>query len=113
MPIAKGTASLRHQVQIQQLIEVSDTFGGAGTQQWQTVPGGLVWGAVEPASVREYITAQQMAAEATTTIRIRYHPGITPKMRVLYGTRTYDIQGIIDVDERHIEMRLICIERNL
>jgi SPP1 family predicted phage head-tail adaptor len=113
MPIAKGTASLRHQVQIQQLTEVSDSFGGAGTQQWATIAGGTVWAAVEPASVREYVTAQQMAAEATTTIRMRYHAGVKPKMRVLYGSRVFDIQGIMDVDERHIELRLICIERNV
>lgn len=114
--IARGAVevnagSLRHPVQIQRPVDVTDGFGAAGQQNWETIA--TVWAAIEPASAREFVTAQQMAAEVNTLIRIRYFPGITPKMRVLYGTRWFDIQGIIDVDERHRHLHLVCVERNV
>lgn len=108
---------LRHQITIQQLVESPDSFGGAGASTvWQTFA--VVSAAIEPGSAREFISAQQVAAEQTTTIRIRYLAGVTPKMRVVYqdpnrGQRTYDIQGVIDVDERRRHMHLVCVERRV
>lgn len=69
-----------------------------------------VWASVEPLSGREYFLARQVNAEATVRVRIRYRAGITPRMRVKYGSRSLEIVSVIDPGERHEELHLMCKE---
>ncbi|MBO8158832.1 phage head closure protein [Thermosyntropha sp.] len=99
---------LRHRITIQEFVEQVDEYGtpiGAG---WQDVC--TVWAAVEPIQGREYILLQNTQSEVTIRIRIRFQPGIKPAMRVKYGNRIFDIQSVIDPEERHIELQLMCKE---
>jgi len=98
---------LRHRITIQQPVESSNTFGEV-EKTWQDIA--TVWASIEPLRGREYFDSQQINAEVTTRIRIRYRPGIKPKMRVVYGERIFDIQSVIDVEERHKEIHLMCKE---
>lgn len=100
---------LRHRVTLQEYKEVLDQYGTPIDQGWQDVA--TVWASVEPIQGREYIQLQNTQSELTTRVRIRYRQGITPAIRVLYGTRVFDIQSVIDFEERHIELQLMCIER--
>ena len=115
--VVMAAGELRHKIVIERQVEASDSFGGAGVPTtWETFA--TVYAAIEPGSAREFIAAQQLSADQTTTIRIRYLAGLTPKMRVRYddpqrGARYFDIQGVIDVDERRRHMHLICVERNV
>lgn len=43
-------------------------------------------------------------------IRGRYHPGITLETQVLFEGRTFQVQGVQDIDERHLELLLMCVE---
>ncbi|HDW3057942.1 TPA: phage head closure protein [Bacillus cereus] len=43
---------------------------------------------------------------------IRYREGINSAMRVRYGGKLYEIKSVIDIDEQHKEMCLICEERS-
>lgn len=86
------------------------TRGGTGEEikSWSTFHE--CFAAIKPTSGTEKYINQQLIAEATHQVAIRFKTGITPKMRVLYGTRVFDIQAVHDIDERHGEMRLICKE---
>lgn len=98
---------LRHRITIQQKTVVRDTYGGE-TVTWTNTA--TVWAAVEPLSGREYFSAQQVQAEVNHRIRIRYRAGITTTMRVLWGTRVFDILAIINLQERGREIHLMCKE---
>ena len=98
---------LRHRVTIQQKSVTRNTFGEE-VVTWQDVA--TVWAAIEPLRGREFFESQQVNAEVTTRIRIRYRPGITPTMRVVFGNRVFDIQAVINVDERNRELHLMCRE---
>jgi len=98
---------LRHRVTIQQKSVTRNTFGEE-IVTWQDVA--TVWAAIEPLRGREFFESQQVNAEVTTRIRIRYRPGITPTMRVVYGSRIFDIQAVINVEERNRELHLMCRE---
>jgi SPP1 family predicted phage head-tail adaptor len=102
-----GVADYRHRVTLQQRATVVDNEGFA-TEQWQDWV--TVWAAVEPIRGREYFAAAAVNAQNDVRIRIRYRPGVTPDMRVVYGQRVFDIQSVIDVDERHREIQLMCRE---
>lgn len=100
---------LRHRVTIQQNNSTSRDAVGAEVPNWQDVA--TVWAAVEPLRGREYLESQQVNAEVDTRIRIRHYPGITPDMRVIWGSRIYEIEAVINVDERDREIHLMCRER--
>ncbi len=115
--VAMAAGELRHKITIECVVEAPDSFGGVGaTTVWETYK--TLYAAIEPGSAREFIAAQQQSADQNTVIRCRYNDalGVTPKMRVVYqdpnrGARYYDIQGVIDIDERRRHLHLICIER--
>lgn len=61
-----------------------------------------VWATVKPIKSTEYKFIEKLAPEVTHRIYIRYSPGITADMRIIYHGRTMDISGPpVDVDERH------------
>lgn len=70
-----------------------------------------VWASIEPLSGKEYLEANKESNEITHRIRIRYTQGITNDMRIVYKNRVFDIQSIINVNERNKELQIMCIER--
>ena len=98
---------LRHRVTIQRLEEVDDGYGGV-EEKWQNVA--TVWASVEPLRGNERYTAQQVQAELTHKVTIRYRAGIKPQMRLVYGNRILEIEAVIDVEERHKWIELLCSE---
>lgn len=103
-----ASGKLRHSIVIQALIEDQDEYGEA-TQAWETFAS--VRASVEPLQGREYFASQQVQAEVTTRFRIRYLAGLKPTMRVVFEGRNYDIQAILDPNELHRELHLMCVER--
>jgi len=102
-----NAGKLRHRVTIQQLVATDDGYGGI-TETWQDVA--TVWAAVEPLRGTERYRAQQVQAELSHKVTIRYRPGIKPDMRLKYGDRILEIEAVIDVEERHRWLELLCSE---
>jgi SPP1 family predicted phage head-tail adaptor len=65
---------------------------------------------IEPISGREYIAAQSTQADVSHRIRLRYLSGITPKLRVNYSSRIFDILSVININECNRELQLMCRE---
>ena len=99
--------SLRHRVTIQRLT-ITQGPSGDLVETWADVA--TLWGAVEPLSGREYWQAQQVAAETSIRVRIRYRAGLDTTMRVIHDARTLEILSIVDPEERHAELQLMCRE---
>jgi SPP1 family predicted phage head-tail adaptor len=99
---------LRHRVKLQQAAETRDAYG-AVTAGWVDVA--TVWAAVEPLAGREFFAAKQVNAEATGHVRIRYRAGVLATMRVVYGTRVFEIIAPPNnVEERNRELILMVKE---
>lgn len=98
---------LRHRITIQQQLQTRDEHGGVVTA-WQAFA--TRWAALEPLSGRELFEAQQLANKVGLRVRLRYLSEVTPAMRVLYGTRVFNIQAVINVEERNEELQLLCEE---
>ena len=85
---------LRHRINIEAQQLDQDEITGEVTSNWvrkfSSVPA-----AIEPASVREFLAAQQAQSEISTRIVIRYREGILPTMRVRHGKRVYAILGVL------------------
>lgn len=102
---------LRHRVTIQENNPTRDS-DGAELDNWENVA--TVWAAVIPLSGQEQfvIDSDQLVAQATTRIEIRYRSGLNSKMRVTWGNHVYDIQTILEVESARRELHLLCKELN-
>lgn len=100
---------LKHKLDIETELYVQDTYGQP-TQEWVVFLRGL-WAVIEPISGREYFSSQQVNAEISHRIKIRYRAGIKPSMRVKFGdARYFNIVSVIDILEGHREIHLMCTE---
>jgi SPP1 family predicted phage head-tail adaptor len=99
--------NLRNRVTLQQLTRTDDGAGGY-TETWTGVA--TVWADVYPLKGNERYEAQQVQANLSHRVTIRYRTGVEPSMRLLYGTRTLTIEAVIDPEERHRELILMCSE---
>jgi len=98
---------LRKRLTIQQRSTSQDDYGQQLTS-WTDFA--TVWGEVVPSSGRENISAEALQSSETHIVTIRYRSGVTPKMRIMYGSRILDIQSVLDENERHRTMNLSCVE---
>ncbi|MFO1007565.1 MAG: phage head closure protein [Planctomycetaceae bacterium] len=69
------------------------------------------WAMIKPLTTREILQAQQVHAEITHEIYLRYPLDVTAKDRIKYDNRTFEILGVINVDEAKFFLRLNCVER--
>lgn len=99
---------LRHQISIQIKTTVSDGMGGF-TATWGDET--TVWAEIDPPKGREFFASGQTQSEITTRIRIRYLSGVTPAKRVRFKSRYFDINSVVNPDERNRELILMCVER--
>ena len=81
---------------------------GEPIESWST--DDTVWAKIQTATGKELYVGQQVKAELSHKITIRYYSGLTTAHRLLYDSRVFDINYVIDVDERHIWHELLCKE---
>lgn len=101
------SGKLRHRITIQRPIE---TQGSTGEMSVIWSDFADVAASIEPLRGREFWAAKEIQAQVSTRIRIRYCEGVTPKMQVQFGAKKYLIDSVIDPEERHIQMDLMCVE---
>jgi len=102
------SGELRHRVVIQQATTTHDEYNQP-IQTWQDFV--TVWAKVEDLSGREYFAAQEReSAEVKTRVTIRYRTDVQPNMRVVSGSRTFEIVSVIEPDGRKRELQLMCRE---
>ena len=99
---------MRQQVTIQAYRKSRDSYG-AEVETWTDLHTG-VWASVEPLIGREYMAAKQLTADVSHKIRIRYIKGLSPEMRIVWGTRYFEIVSIINVQERNRELVIMATE---
>jgi SPP1 family predicted phage head-tail adaptor len=99
---------LRHRVQLQAEVLTPDGYGGAA-KTWDTVD--TVAASVEPLSGREFFQAQQTQSSVSHKITIRHRADTTSSLRILFGTRVFDISSVLNPDERNRWMVLMATER--
>ena len=92
-----------------QTVTTTQGSDGSSTESWATYIS--LWAKIKPLTGREYYSAQQTQAELTHNIFCRYTSGIVPNMRVLWGTRIFDIMEVVNVNERGEEIIMRCKER--
>lgn len=100
---------LRHQITIQKSTGTQNT-NGETVSVWVDVACRRA--SVEPLSGREMWTARQIDASVTHKVTLRADASlvITPKMRVVFKGRVFDINFSGNPDEATREFNLLCTE---
>ena len=103
------TSTLRHKEEIQELIETQDAIGN---QMYEWAKVGEAWAAIEPLKGEEYFAAATIQAQISHKVTMR-PPGIeiTPAHRIIFGSRIFEIESVINVEERNRELVLMCVEK--
>lgn len=101
---------LNKRITIQQLTADSPAQDDYGEPSNTWTEFATVWAAVEPIQGREFWAQQQVQSEVKVRVRTRYISGVLPNMRISYGSRILDIVEVIDPQEKHEELQLMCSE---
>jgi SPP1 family predicted phage head-tail adaptor len=103
---------LRKRVMFQQRSVATDSFGAQAVTWTDLFPA---WAQIEGLTTREILAAQAITSDVTHRITVRYratlsNPSAVAALRVLYGSRIFNISGGINVDERNVEIELLATE---
>ena len=69
------------------------------------------WASIEPLGGNERWRAQQVKATLSHKITIRFVSGVTSGMQVLFGSRSFGIESVINAREKNRKQILMCSER--
>jgi SPP1 family predicted phage head-tail adaptor len=102
------SGTLRHVIDIQDAAETPDGMGGF-TTSYSDIYSGLrasIW----PLSASEHISNDKIELSITHRIRVRYRSGIKADMKVVFGSREFNIKSIINSEMRNIMLEMLCEE---
>jgi len=67
---------------------------------------------ITPATAKnlERVTAGTVTAMATHILEGPYHPQVTTKTRVLFGSRIFNVTGVANPGEQNVDLIAVCVE---
>ena len=100
------SGNLKHKIVIQTYSETQNDFGEVvkGWADFKTA-----YASITPVSAREFYKAG-VNNEVTHKIEVRYLKDIKPKMRVMYGSREFSIESVLNIREENKTLQLMCTE---
>ena len=99
--------AMRNYITIEESTETNTT--GERTLTWAEYKS--CWASVMPLDGKEKFNLQQTMAEVTHRIRTRYISGVNPKMRITWGSRTFNITSVINLDEGNHWLEILAVEQ--
>ena len=100
---------LRQRVTLEAPPEPQDTDAyGDPNDIWVAVAD--VAAEVEELGGTRLIAAQQLTADATYTVTVRWRPGVTPRMRLNYGGKLLNVLSVQNPDSLKIWLVMHCGE---
>jgi SPP1 family predicted phage head-tail adaptor len=98
--------NLRHVVTIQSKTVTQDSYNEE-IITWPDVA--TVRAAIETQTGAEYLDVESQGASISHKVTIRYYPDLAPTMIVVWGSRTFEIEAVLN-DNLQRETVLMCNE---
>ena len=104
--------SQRHLVTLENPSDPVPDGDGGFTEGWAPLDPPDWDCSIQPATARdlERLVGGTVQATATHLVRGRYHPQITIETRMTFKGRQLLVQNVTNVDERDIDLILVCAE---
>ena len=68
------------------------------------------WAKIESNTGSPYVQNDQIRNLTTHRITMRYFAGMSPGYRIVFGTRVFNVVGLITTEERNIDTIVACQE---
>ena len=107
MAIAVRAGELRHSLIIEAKTTSKNDYGEK-SDTWSTVA--TVRAGIRPLYGREYVESRAIKSEVTHKIIMRYYSGLTTKHRLKFGARYFDIETIMNLEERNQLFEILAVE---
>ena len=105
------TGNLRHLVTIETPSGVKDKWGEVTKD---TTTHTTIRASITPITSEQRERGAGVDAEVSHIIRTHWIAGIKSNMRIVYGTRIFQIKGVpINVDEKNKVLEMTCIEQEI
>lgn len=98
---------LRHEVVFQTPVTITDGGGGQSTT-WVDYLRARVQ--ITPTKATETTVNGNVQDRTSFRITMRFAPGLNAQMRIIYGTRVFNIRGVRNLDERSRWLELFADE---
>lgn len=98
---------LNQRVTLQSATEAPDAVGQS-VKTWTTVS--KLWARITPVGGGESVSGKQVVADASHAVTIRHRDDVTPRMRLLWGSRVLEIAAVDDPDGLRTDLVLSCRE---
>ena len=93
-----------------ELHAVTLTADGMGEAITTYASYATVWAQIRPMQANETAQSDQIVTKVLHKITIRYNSSVTETDRIVYDSRTFDINSILDQFENERYMELTCTE---
>ena len=90
---------------------------GSPREGWTTIA--TVWADVQPLGAQELLQAAQAELQISHMVTIRWRSDVGHNSRLLFdaqdgvGSHVLDVLSVVDVGLNHVEMQLLCQERQI
>ena len=101
---------LREVISIQRFITVQSSFGEP-VKTWSTQSSN-VRAAIRPIRMTENFQDDQFIGKETKTFFLRYTTRINEKDRIVFKSQNYNVESVINSDERNHRLEVICTKVN-
>jgi len=99
---------MKNRLLFQKRARATNSMGGY-IDTWSTLC--TIWGRYRQLTGREAILQQQLNPLVTVEVIIRYRTDINTDRRLYYMNKYHNIISVIDINNRHEHLRLLCEER--
>ena len=104
----RNPGKLNKRIDIKEKGRVSDGGGGFTTGEVEVIN---TWANINTLSGREFWQAQQMEAEVSHKVTIRFRKGIKRTQVIYFQDRKFEIQYVFNRDEANKYLELYCLEK--
>jgi len=105
--MSNSIGKMRYRVAIESATNTRDAGGGL-TQSYAPVT--YIYADIKPTNANSTYRQGIVQEKVTHEVTIRYMTNISTNSRINYGTRLFNVKGIINVDERDRFLKLLCEE---
>jgi SPP1 family predicted phage head-tail adaptor len=104
-----GAGALNRKVTIVTQSSAHDSYGQP-IEAWTPVLN-HIWAGISSPTGKQIYAAKGFVEVLSHVITIRYtRTPILPNMHVIYGTRKFIVNAIMNRDEANVELQLLCLE---
>ena len=105
-----NAGTLRHRIRIEESKRSDD--GQAGSDlTWSVIRCGFTFAEIRPVNSSDRFDASMIYNGTSHIVKMRYMRGVTSGQRIVYKDRIFNIQGVVNDNERQKQLTISCEER--